>query len=164
MKTDWHVYQKLKSMVRYGSMSQYAETGTTSTGVVTNKLAGYENSPDIGQPFRDLCDCTTPFLMACCCPCVLGGQVAQKIGVASYVMVVYTYLAVLIFILVVSIILTLVGYPPSWVIWAILWGGMSALIIKLRSRVRNMWSIEGDSLNDCCVGCFCNPCALAQVN
>jgi Cys-rich protein (TIGR01571 family) len=147
----------------------YAKTGTSNIEVVgqatdANKLPGYEHSPAIGQPLRDLFDCGTPFLMACCCPCVLAGQVSQKIDVCSYTTVVGTYLSILVIIIVLPIIITILGAKSqTWILWLILWGFMTVLVMTLRSRVRSMWSIEGNSFQDCCVSCCCNPCTIAQV-
>lgn len=123
-----------------------------------NKLPGYEYSPDIGQPFGRLCECQGTFWMSCCCPCVVGGQVAQKLNMGSYGMVCIGYITTCVIILIIEVIVNQ-GFP-----WLILWIGWSIYVLTLRLRVKKLWQIPGDCCEDCWVTFCCLACSLAQVS
>lgn len=124
---------------------------------VANTLPGYEHSPPIGRPLPALCDCNAPYIMACCCPCVLGGQTAQRIDMSSYSLVVCGYISLCFLLLIIGII---INFLPIYVFLWILW---SIFVMMLRSRVRRMWQIPGDGCDDCCISFCCTSCALSQT-
>jgi Cys-rich protein (TIGR01571 family) len=129
-----------------------------NTEANANKLPGFEHAPPLGQPFRDLFDCSTPFCMACWCPCVLGGQVSEKIqNVGSYGTIVCLYLVLCFFFFILWAVLSNV------LIWLLLWVVWAVFVMMLRSKVRQMWQIPGDGCEDCGVSFCCTACSLSQV-
>jgi Cys-rich protein (TIGR01571 family) len=122
-----------------------------------NKLVGYEHSPDLGQRFSELCDCDQTCLMTCCCPCVVGGQVAQKLNLGSYGLICCGYITACIILLIIFIL------TQSAIPYLFLWLGWSIFIMMARMKVRSMWNIPGDSCDDCMISFCCTACSLSQV-
>lgn len=128
------------------------------TGIAHNKLEGYPYSPNIGQPLPDIFDCgNQSCMMSCCCPCIVGGQVAQKLGMGTYGMVCCVYITVCISALILVTLLNN-GLP-----WLLLWLGWSSFVMMLRMKIRKMWSVPGSECDDCGVSFCCTACTLSQV-
>ena len=145
--------------VVYGVASNpvVVNTNTSQPATTGNKVPGFEFSPDVGQPFSSLCDCDCNFWMACCCPCITGGQVAEKVKFGTYAMVCGGY----IFTCVILFILSLVVSNGAF--FLILWIGWSVFVLMLRLHVKKMWQMSGGAFEDCCVTFCCLSCSLAQV-
>mmetsp|Transcript_36849 Transcript_36849/g.68511 ORF Transcript_36849/g.68511 Transcript_36849/m.68511 type:complete len:351 (-) Transcript_36849:214-1266(-) len=133
-------------------------TSMNNTQANATKVSGFEHSPNMGQPFANLFDCSNTFWMSCCCPCIVGGQVAERLHFTSFTTIVACYIIACIVILVLSAI------TNNGLFWLILWGGWVSVVLTLRMRVKSMWQIPGDSCDDCCVTCCCLACSLAQVS
>ncbi|GLE07204.1 hypothetical protein PINS_up017201 [Pythium insidiosum] len=111
---------------------------------MSNELAPAER----GKWSSDVCDCcshTSTCCMGFCCPCVLYGQVSQRIGSNGMCddmscgasCCVYTVCAV-------------VGFAGCGTCF-------------LRQKVRKVLGIEGGAVGDFCCSCFCTTCVLCQM-
>jgi Cys-rich protein (TIGR01571 family) len=128
-----------------------------NTQVTATKLAGYEHSPNIGAPFADAFDCDSTCMMSCCCPCIVGGQVAQKLNMSSYALVCGCYIFACVVLLIIHIL------AASALPWLLLWIGWSIFVCIARMKVREMFKMKGDGCDDCCITFCCTACSLAQV-
>jgi Cys-rich protein (TIGR01571 family) len=135
----------------------HLHSALNNTQANNNRVPGYDHSPNLGQPFSGLFDCDGAFWMSCCCPCIVGGQVSQKLGTSSFAVVVAAYVGTC----VTLIIIVAVSNVDAF--WLLLWLGWTCFVYSVRTHVRRMWAIPGDSCDDFCVTCCCTACSLAQV-
>ena len=123
------------------------------------KVPGFEFSPDVGAPFGELGDCDGTCVMACCCPCIVGGQVAQRLGLNSFGIVCCCYVTACIILFIISVLLR------NFAIYLLLWISWSIYVLVLRLRTKRKWQQpDSDCCEDCCISFCCLSCSLAQVS
>lgn len=88
-----------------------------------------------------ICDCSEDFgtfMVACCCPCITYGQNMD--------------------------LLTKAGSCSPGFIYCLCQYIRCCLGSSERGQLRAKYAIPGGGCEDCCMHCFCVPCALAQEN
>ena len=123
----------------------------------SNKVPGYAYSPNIGEPLNDLFNFDASCWMACCCPCIIGGQVTQKLGVAPYALVCCGYIVICLILFFVCILM------DNLLPFILLWIGWGMFVFILRMKVKSLWQISGQGCEECVLAIFCIACSLAQV-
>jgi len=143
---------------------------------VTRQAMSEDEVPIIvGQPLPDpsplphgnwkdgLCDCCSQCSPSCClatwCPCILLGQIYQKLNQGKCVHVVAAFVAGY---LLYSILLVTIPQAANS-INGIIAIGLFVLTCALRGTLRRQMNIQGSDCDDCCVSFWCQCCALAQM-
>jgi len=101
------------------------------------------------QKWRDgICDCLSQCAPSCLmsffCPCVMLGQIQEKMGLGKCMVIVLAYIAGY-----------LLGLPMGLLLFVV--------VFYVRGVMRSRFHIEGDGLSDCCASFWCTPCVLAQM-
>jgi len=108
-------------------------------------------------------DCVSQCAPSCCmsfwCPCVMIGQMSQKLGMQKCQTV------VLIYALGATLIIILSAVAPARASWINFFFALALFIMTctLRVEIRKRYFIKGTTLNDCCCSYWCTFCVLAQL-
>jgi Cys-rich protein (TIGR01571 family) len=108
-----------------------------------------------------ICNCCSQvnpsLILSYCCPCIILGQIAQKIQYTSYYYVVWGYITVIILVFIFSIAFNSIFFWlfPGFII--------SQIAFILRNRLREVLNISGSCCGDCIVSFCCTTLTIAQV-
>ena len=134
---------------------QIVNNQTSSTQEISPIIQTQVTQPQTySNQFRHgLTDCFSSLGLCCdafCCPCIVYGQIQEKIGSGSKFGQCCCYSIWSCFI---PIFTGLYGVPISL---------SCCMICGQRHRVRQLHGIEGNSCSDCCTSFWCGTCTLIQ--